>query len=122
MWSTIGDMSADEGHFCSSLSILFCLTYFCIFAIKCHFRKVKVQAQSCAMTPWTVTRPAALSMEFSRQEYYSGLSFPTPADLPDPGMELTSLVLPAMAGRFFSAEPPCRGRVESCNDKDPTIV
>ena len=39
------------------------------------------------VTPWTVTRQAPLSMGFSRQEYWSGLSFPTPRDLPDPGIE-----------------------------------
>ena len=45
---------------------------------------------------------APLSMEFSRQEYWSGLPFPAPGDLPDPGIELTS----ALAGRFFTTEPP----------------
>ena len=42
-------------------------------------------------------------MGFPRQEYWSGLPFPSPKDLPDPGMEPTSLVL---AGRFFTTEPP----------------
>ena len=42
-------------------------------------------------------------MEFSRQEYSSGLSFPSPGDLPDPGIELAS---PALAGRFFTTVPP----------------
>ena len=37
------------------------------------------------VTPWTVVCQAPLSMEFSRQEYWSGLPFPTPGDLPDPG-------------------------------------
>ena len=46
-------------------------------------------AQSC-LTAWTIARQAALSMEFSRQEYWSGLAFPPPADLPDPETELTS--------------------------------
>ena len=40
-------------------------------------------------------------MEFSRQEYWSGLPFPLPGDLPDPGIEPTSLALPAWAGKFF---------------------
>ena len=44
-------------------------------------------------------------MEFSRQEYWSGLPFPTPEDLPDPGVEPVSLASPALAGRFFF-EPP----------------
>ena len=43
-----------------------------------------------------------LSMEFSRQEYWSGLPFPTPEDLPDLGIKPVS---PALAGRFFTTEP-----------------
>ena len=46
-------------------------------------------------------------MEFSRQEYWSGLPFPSPGDLPEPGMELTS---PALAGKFFTTTPP--GKLE----------
>ena len=42
-------------------------------------------------------------MGFSRQEYWSGLPFPALGDLPYPGMELTSLTSPALAGRFFTA-------------------
>ena len=53
-------------------------------------------------TPWTVARQAPLSMEFSRQEYWSELSFPSPGDLPDPGIELAFLMSPALAGRFFN--------------------
>ena len=45
------------------------------------------------MTPWTVACQAPLSMGFSRQEYWSGLSFPSPGDLPDPGIELGSPAL-----------------------------
>ena len=45
----------------------------------------------------------SLSMEFSRQEYWSGLPFPFPEDLSDPGIEHVS---PAAAGRFFATEPP----------------
>ena len=45
-------------------------------------------------------------MEFSRQEYWSGLPFPTLGDLPDPGIEPRSLVSPALAGRFFTTVPP----------------
>ena len=47
------------------------------------------------MTPWTVAHQAPLSMGFSRQEYWSGLPFPSPGDLPDPGMELGSPALQA---------------------------
>ena len=55
------------------------------------------------VTPWTVAHQALLSMEFPRQEYWSGLSFPSPGDLPDSGIEPGS---PALAGRFFTTEPP----------------
>ena len=41
-------------------------------------------------------------MGFSRQEYWSGLPFPSPGDLPDPGIEPGSLTFPALAGRFFT--------------------
>ena len=41
-------------------------------------------------TPWTVAHQAPLSMGFSRQEYWSGLPFPSPGDLPNSGIELTS--------------------------------
>ena len=51
-------------------------------------------------TLWIVARQAPLSMEFSRQEYWSGLSFPSPGDLPDPGIKPAS---PAWAGRFYTA-------------------
>ena len=53
-------------------------------------------------TPCTVVRQASLSMEFSRQEYRNGLPFPTPGDLPNPGIELASLASPALAGGFFT--------------------
>ena len=54
------------------------------------------------MTPWTVAYQAPLSMEFSRQEYWSGLPFPPPGDLPNPGIELASF---ALAGGFFTTAP-----------------
>ena len=53
-------------------------------------------------TPWTVACQASLSLEFSRQEYWSKLSFVPPGHLPDPGTELTSLVAIALAGRFLT--------------------
>ena len=52
-------------------------------------------------TLWTVAHKAPLSMEFSRQEYWSGLPFPFPGDLPDPVIEPTSPATPASAGTFF---------------------
>ena len=52
--------------------------------------------------PWTVPYPAPLSTGFSRQEYWSGLPFPPPEDLPNPGSGPTSLPSPALAGGFFT--------------------
>ena len=57
-------------------------------------------------TPWTVAHPAPLSMGFSRLEYWRGLPLPFPGDLPDPRVEPPSPVSPALAGRFFTTEPP----------------
>ena len=56
----------------------------------------------CFLTPWAVSHQPPLSMRFFRQEYWSGLPFPTPGDLPDPGMEPMCLVSPALAGKFFT--------------------
>ena len=57
-------------------------------------------------TQWGVACQAPLSMEFSRQEYWSGLPFPTPRDLPNPGIEPASPSSPALAEGFFTTEPP----------------
>ena len=53
--------------------------------------------------PWTVARQAALSMGFSRQEYWSGWLCPPPGDLPHLGIELKFLMSPAWAGGFWEA-------------------
>ena len=53
-------------------------------------------------TPWAVTHQAPLSMEFFKQEYWSGLPFPTPVDGPNPGIKPVSLASPALAGEFFT--------------------
>ena len=53
-------------------------------------------------TLWTIVRQAPLSIGFSRQEYWRGLPRPPPGDLPDPGIESTSLVSPALAGGFVT--------------------
>ena len=55
------------------------------------------------MTPWTVAHQAPLSMEFSRQEYWSELAFPILGDIPDPEIEPES---PALSGGFVTTEPP----------------
>ena len=58
------------------------------------------------MTPWTAAHQASLSVGFPRQEYWSGLPFPSPGDLPEQGIEPMSLASPALAGKFFTTEPP----------------
>ena len=77
----------------------------------CHQGQGEIQRANCCCcwlvpklcpffaTPWTVARQAPLSMGFPRQEYWSGLPFPSLGDLPDPGMEPMS---PALAGGFFT--------------------
>ena len=67
-----------------------------------------VCARSCLLfaISWTVACQAPLSMGFSRQEYWSGLSFPPPSDLLYPGIKPASLVSPALAGRFFTTGLP----------------
>ena len=58
------------------------------------------------MTSWTVAHQAPLSMGLSQQEYSSGLPFPSPGDLPDPGIEPVSPVSLALMSEFFTTEPP----------------
>ena len=71
-------------------------------------KKVKLlsHVQLCA-TPWTVAYHAPPSMEFSRQEYWSGLPFPSPGDLPDPGIKPRSSTLQADA---LPSEPPGKSK------------
>ena len=68
-------------------------------------------------TPWTVARQAPLSTGFSRQEYWSGLPGPPPGDLPYPSMEPMSLMSPALAGGFFTTEPPGKPVASSVTHK-----
>ena len=68
-----------------------------IVCVLSHFSHVGFLA-----TPWTVAYQTSLSMGFSRQEYWSGLPFPPPGDLPNPGIKPASLSSPILAGRFFT--------------------
>ena len=67
----------------------------CAFMLSCL-----VVSNSFA-TPWTIAFQVLLCMGFRRQEYWNGLPFPSPEDVPDPGIEPTS---PALADRFFTTE------------------
>ena len=63
---------------------------------------VRHSVMSDSVTSWAIARQAPLSLEFSRQEYWNGLPFPSPGDLPDPGIKPVSLMSPALAGMFFT--------------------
>ena len=72
--------------------------------------KVQTHTGSCAQSCPTLYNPvdcspAPLSMGFSKQEYWSGLPFPSPGDLPDPRIKPVSPAAPALAGGFFTTEP-----------------
>ena len=74
----------------------------------------------CA-TSWTVAHQAPLSMELSRQEYWSGLPCPPLVDLADPGMELASLTSPALAGGL-SLAPPGKPSCHSSTKGNPEFT
>ena len=65
------------------------------------------------VTPWTIAHQASLSMGFARQEYWSGLPFPFPGDLPDPGIEPQAPAVSCIAGEFFTTEPLGKPRIQS---------
>ena len=65
--------------------------------------KISHSVVSDSVTPWTTAHQAPLSMEFSRQEYWSELPFPSPENLPDPGIEPGS---PAVQADSLPSEPP----------------
>ena len=79
-----------------------------------HYSHVQLFA-----TPWTIASQAPLSMELSWQEYWSGLPFPSPGDLSDPGIEATSLISPALAGWFFTTSATWEAR-QSTRDAQNT--
>ena len=90
--------------------LFFCITFFRLFLRACD---LVCAVPVCALSqvrlfapPWTVAQQAPPSREFFRQEYWSGLPFPTPGDLPDPGIEPASLAFPALAGGLFTSTPP----------------
>ena len=102
----VGSLSlASPGNIRLTLKLCISNSHECLL---CHF--------SCLQfleSPWTIAHQVRLFMEFSRQEYWSGLPFPTIlCSLPDPGIELSSLASPALAGRFFTTEPCWKPLIE----------
>ena len=77
-----------------------------VFVVKVKRSEVKSLSRvRLFATPWTVAHQATPSMGFSRQEYWSGLPFPSPGDLPDPGIEPRS---PALQADALISEPPAK--------------
>ena len=71
-----------------------------------HMHAKSLRSVQLFATPRTVAHQAPLSMGFSRQEYWSGLSYPPVEDLSDPGIEPASLMFPACQVNFLSLMPP----------------
>ena len=85
--------------------------YVCVLSHSCHVRL-------CAIL-WAVACQAPLSMGFSRQEYWSGLPFPSPGELLNPGIEPESLMSPALAGKFFTTSNTWKAFLTLyCNHQD----
>ena len=107
-WSYPRGYSFDIFHCCHLLlknefsSVEFAVGY----SLTCMFLVCMLSYVQLFVTPWTVAHQAPLSMEFSRQEYWSGLPFPSPGDLPNSGIKPAFPVSPALAGGFFTTEPP----------------
>ena len=77
---------------------------------------MKVKSLSCVQLfaiPWTVAHQAPLSMGFSRQEYWTGLPFPSPGDRPDPGIKGIEPGSPAVQADSLATEPPGKPSVSN---------
>ena len=80
------------------------MVYVCVLS---HFSPVRL-----CVTLWTTACQAPLSMGFSRQEYWSGLPFLPPGDLPNPGIESAFLVSPMLAGEFFTTSAAWKAQTQ----------
>ena len=78
----------------------------CVWMVRACAVLSRLHVSDSFVSPWTVTTQTPVFVGVSRQECWSGLPFPPPGDLPDPGIEPMSLDSPALAGRFFITEPP----------------
>ena len=111
-FSHISAVVYDWTQWAFKLYGLFWLGIFCftcsfqvdlLFLIHYQYRVLKsISHVWLFVTPWTVVCQAPLFMGLSRQEYCSGLPFPSPRDLPDPRIKPMSLTSPALAGGFFT--------------------
>ena len=84
------------------ITLLHGMRFYYHFSPATHVGVLRGSVVSDSVTPWTVAYQAPLYVEFSRQEYWSGLPCPPPQDLPNPVMKPTSLMSPALAGWLFT--------------------
>ena len=90
--------------------------FFIVLSLNVLLRACMPRSFRCVwlfMTQWTVAHQAPLSVGFSRQEYWSGLPFPPPGNLPHPGIEPTSLLSSTLAIEFFTLVPPAKPVISS---------
>ena len=90
--------------------------FLCLFSVSCVIFQKEFSFLPCVLsrcshvqlflTLWSIAHQAPLAMGFSKQEYWSGLPFPSPGDLPDPGIEALSSVPPALAGQSLPLSYP----------------
>ena len=96
----------------NSMKISFTYFYYNLWKCVCVLSHVQLY-----VTPWTAAHQTLLSMRFSRQEYWSGLPFPTLGDLPDLEIEPESLLSPGLGGIFFTTALPGNPIPTYCNPK-----
>ena len=101
-----------EGLLPGSQMVVFSLCYMVEGALDLWSLFVCAQSYLTLCDPWTIVHQVPLSLEFSRQENWGGLPFPSPGDLSNPGIKPASLVSPALAGMFFfTTLPPIRALI-----------
>ena len=90
----------------------------------CLSGKEGMCAQSCPTlcAAWTVGSQAPLCLEFSRQEYWSGVPFPSPGNLPNPVIKAMSLACPTLAGRFFTSRASRKNEGKEPKQKQHPVV
>ena len=87
--------------------VFFCKVILFLY-IFCMMLMLSCSVMSNSVNPWTTAYQAPLSMKFSRQEYWSGLPFPTPGSIPNPWIEPAFPVSHALAGEFFTTAVPSK--------------
>ena len=98
----------------STLSLSSPSLWFFVFLYVIHHYLILCMhvCSAVCVTPWTVAPQAPLSMEFSMKEYWSGLPFPIPRDLPNPGIKPMSLASLTLPSRFFTTVPSLKVKVK----------